>query len=99
MDLIGEALGQGIKLVIIPVERLAEDFFQLKTQLAGQIVQKFINYQIRLVVLGDISQDVEQSTALRGCVYETNRGNHVWLLADRQALDERLKLAQTQVSR
>lgn len=39
-DLIGEAFSSGAKLVLVPVERLTEDFFQLKTTLAGQIIQK-----------------------------------------------------------
>lgn len=94
LDLIGEALQQGTGLVLVPVERLEEDFFQLKTRLAGQIIQKFVTYRLRLVILGDISRHVAQSLALRDFVYEANRGNHVWFLTSLQELNERLKRSQ-----
>ena len=90
LDLIGDALQEGIKLVLVPVERLDENFFQLKTGLAGQIVQKFVQYRIRLVILGDISQYVTQSKSFRAFVYEANRGNQVWFMTNLEELSERL---------
>ena len=56
LDLIGGAMSSGAELILVPVERLAEDFFYLKTGLAGQIMQKCVTYRRRLVILGDISQ-------------------------------------------
>ena len=44
LDLIGEALQLGASLILVPVERLDDDFFQLKTRLAGHILQKFVTY-------------------------------------------------------
>jgi hypothetical protein len=96
LDLIGEAMSSGAELVLIPVERLAEEFFHLKTGLAGQIMQKFVLYRRRLVILGDISGSVAQSRALRDFVYETNRGNQVWFLATLQELHARLRRPQEQ---
>lgn len=90
LDLIGEARSSGAELVLVPVERLTEDFFQLKTGLAGQIIQKFVTYRVRLVILGDISQHVAQSRALHDFVYEANRGNQVWFMTNLQELNERL---------
>lgn len=95
LDLIGEALQQGIRLVLVPVERLADGSFQLKTGLAGQIVQKFVTYRLQLVVLGDISQYVARSHSFKDFAYESNRGTQVWFLADLQELDERLKQMHT----
>jgi hypothetical protein len=91
LDLIGEAMYSGAELILVPVERLTEDFFHLKTGLAGQIMQKFVTYRRHLVILGDISEHVAQSRALRDFVYETNRGNQVWFLTSLQELDLRLK--------
>lgn len=91
LDLIGEAMFSGAQMVLVPMERLAEEFFQLKTGLAGQIMQKFVLYRRRLVILGDISGYVAQSRALRDLVYETNRGNQIWFLTTLQELHERLK--------
>ena len=90
LDLISEAIQQGTKWILVPVERLEDDFFQLKTRLAGEIIQKFVTYKRRLVILGDISGHVAQSRALKDFVYETNRGTQVWFLTDLQELDERL---------
>jgi len=91
VDLIGEAISSGARMIVVPVGRLEEDFFQLKNGLAGHFIQKFVTYRRRLVILGDISQYVAQSRALRDFVYETNRGNQVWFITNMQALDERLK--------
>lgn len=89
-DLIGSALSQGASVVVVPVERLTEDFFRLRTGIAGQILQKFVNYRLVLAVLGDVSTHVAASTALRDFVYEANRGRHTWFLPNLEALDERL---------
>ena len=94
LDLISEAMSFGAELILVPVERLEEDFFQLKTGLAGHIIQKFVTYQRRLVILGDISHHVAQSRALRDFVYEANRGNQVWFMTNLQELNEHLNCTQ-----
>ena len=94
LDLIGEAIQQGVEWILVPVERLEDDFFQLKTRLAGHIIQKFVTYRRRLVILGDISRHVAQSSALKAFVYETNRGAQVWFLKDLEELAERLNYLQ-----
>src|SRR4051794_37197858 len=84
LDLIGAALYRA-EVVAVPVRRLDERFFVLRTGLAGEIMQKFANYRIRLAVVGDVSAHVAASTALRDLVVEANRGEQVWFVAD---LDE-----------
>jgi hypothetical protein len=71
VDLIAEA--QGADLIAIPVERLDPDFFQLRTGVAGQILQKFATYGRRVAIVGDISRQVEESRALHDFVAEANR--------------------------
>jgi hypothetical protein len=90
VDIVGEALSQRCKLVVLPIERLDEAFFSLKTRIAGEIIQKFVNYELRLAIVGDVARHVEASTALRDFVLETNRGRQVWFVADRAELDRRL---------
>jgi hypothetical protein len=90
LDLIGLALEHGAELVVIPVERLDDRFFDLSSRLAGEIVQKFVNYRLRLVIVGDIGKHLEASSALRDFVRETNGGRQLWFLADLAALDARL---------
>ncbi len=95
LDLIGEAMQYGTKFVLVPVERLDDDFFQLKTGFAGQVVQKFVTYRLHLVILGDISQYVAQSRSFRDFVYEANRGNSVWFMTNLEELHGRLRAHST----
>ena len=47
---------------------------------------------LRLAVIGDISEQLAASNALRDFVWESNRGDQIWFLADEDALDEKLAL-------
>jgi hypothetical protein len=91
LDLIGDAFGQEAQLVCVPAERVGEEFFRLRSGVAGAIVQKFANYRLRLAVVGDISRHVADSSALRDFVYESNQGGQLWFLPDDDALRERLR--------
>ncbi|WBO62252.1 DUF4180 domain-containing protein [Streptomyces camelliae] len=91
LDLIGDAFGQEAELVVVPVERISDEFFRLRSGVAGDVVQKFVNYRLRLAVLGDISAHVAASDALRDFVYESNQGSQLWFVADAAELDERLR--------
>ena len=96
VDLIAQSFEHHPDLVVIPVERFDEGFFTLSTRIAGEIVQKFVNYQMRLAIIGDIARHLEASSALRDYVRETNRGRQVWFVADLDELDAQLKrVAQT----
>ena len=73
----------------IPVERLGPDFFNLSTRIAGEVIQKLVNYRFKLAVVGDVSRFVAGSNALRDFVVESNRGQHVWFVEDLAALEVR----------
>lgn len=90
LDLIGDALGCQADVVAVPVERLADDFFSLRSGIAGEVVQKFVNYRLRLVVVGSIVSSVANSDAFRDFVREANRGNQLWFVPDRAGLGQRL---------
>lgn len=89
-DLIGDAWAQQAELVIIPSSRLKAAFFDLSSGLAGELLQKFVNYSIRLVILGDVSAYTASSTALRNFVAESNRGQAIWFVNDLDELGVRL---------
>ncbi|MEV6929039.1 DUF4180 domain-containing protein [Dactylosporangium sp. NPDC051485] len=89
-DLVGAALSHGVDLVVIPAHRLTDDFYVLRTGVAGDILQKLVNYHLRLAVIGDISAHVAASTALRDLIRESNRGRNAWFLPDRESLAARL---------
>ena len=76
--------------VVIPVECLNDEFFQLKTRIAGELIQKFVQYRRQLVIVGDISRHLAESSALRAFVAESNRGKEVWFLASLDDLEQRL---------
>jgi hypothetical protein len=78
VELVGEALGQRADVVVVPAERLTDDFFELGTGVAGEIAQKFVNYRLRLAIVGDISRQVDDSGSLSAWVAESNRGSHLW---------------------
>ncbi len=90
IEIISEAAAHNADVIVIPVERLSEDFFQLKTRLAGEILQKFVTYRKRIVILGDISKQLSGSSALRDLVYECNAGREVWFLTSLNELDQKL---------
>lgn len=89
-DLIGNAWINHVSLIAIPVARLDPLFFDLSSLLAGEITQKLVNYQVKLAVIGDISEFLAASTALGDFVWESNRGEHVWFLPNETALETKL---------
>ena len=81
LDLIQEAFAQKASVLVVPVPRLDPAFFQLRSGLAGEFVQKIVNYQLKLVIVGDISVQVAASDALRDFVREANRGQTIFFVS------------------
>ena len=90
LDVIGQAWGHEADMVVIPVSRLDDSFFTLSTGVAGDVMQKFANYQLPLAVIGSIAHQAGASSALRALVSESNRGAQVWFLDSLDQLAERL---------
>ncbi|HKJ84957.1 MAG TPA: DUF4180 domain-containing protein [Spirochaetia bacterium] len=67
------------RAVVVHAVNLADDFFSLKTGLAGAILQKISNYRFRLAIVGDFAQP--ESDALRDFIRESNRGGQVLFVA------------------
>jgi hypothetical protein len=93
VELIGKAFEHRASVILVPAECLDDDFFRLSTRIAGELIQKFVQYRQRLVIVGDISRHLAESSALRAFVLEANRGKEVWFLATREEIDERLARA------
>lgn len=89
-DIIGEAFAANVRIVAIPLARLPANFLDLRARLAGEVLQKFVNYGLRVAIVGDVSQAAATSTALRDFIRESNRGRHVWFVPDLEALSTRL---------
>lgn len=68
--------------IAIYKEAIAEDFFKLSTGLAGEILQKFVNYSKKLAIIGDFSN--YSSKALKDFMYECNKGNQIFFAENEQ---------------
>ncbi|HEY8373608.1 MAG TPA: DUF4180 domain-containing protein [Pseudonocardiaceae bacterium] len=89
-DLIAQAWQHEARWVAVPVTGIAADFFRLRTGVAGQVVQKFVNYRIGLAVVGDLTAHLDGSRALTDFVRECNQGSQTWFVADLEELHRRL---------
>ncbi|MCC2309269.1 DUF4180 domain-containing protein [Cellulomonas chengniuliangii] len=89
-DLIGNAWAAQADLVAVPVSRLDPEFFRLRSGMAGEILQKAVNYHLQIAVVGDISEHLAASEALRAFVAESNRGQHAWFVPDEAALEAQI---------
>jgi hypothetical protein len=88
-DFLAEAWAQEADMLAIPTARLGEGFFDLQTGLAGEVGQKFANYRMPLVIIGDLTQWIAKSRAFRDYVREANAGSGLWFVADQAALVEK----------
>jgi hypothetical protein len=75
--------------IVLDGDALDPAFFELRTGLAGEILQKVSNYRKRLAILGDFAST--PSKALRDFIYESNRTGQVVFAADLESAIELLR--------
>ncbi len=75
-------------LIVLNKEAIIEDFFRLSTGLAGEILQKFINYYMKLAIVGDFSHYT--SKPLKDFIYESNQGNCIFFTSSEDEAVEKL---------
>lgn len=71
----------GSKDIVIPKQLVVEDFFVLSTGLAGEILQKYVNYGGRMAIYGDYSRYT--SKPLKDFMYESNKGRDFFFVSTR----------------
>lgn len=69
----------GTKNIVIDKKLIVEDFFILSKGLAGEILQKYVNYGGRIAIYGDYSHYT--SKPLKDFIYESNKGKDVFFVA------------------
>lgn len=75
----------GAAKIVIDKKAVAEDFFILSTGMAGEILQKFINYHVKAAIWGDYSRYT--SKPLKDFIYESNYGKDFFFVAtDRKSV-------------
>ena len=89
-DLMAEAFGEGATMVAIPAGRLEPAFFDLRSGVAGDILQVSANYRIRLAIVGDLPEPAASSAAFAALVRESNAGTQHWFVASLDVLRARL---------
>jgi hypothetical protein len=80
LDLMAEAGSNGCSSLIVSSNSLNAGFFDLKTGIAGEILQKFSNYRVRLAIIGDFT--LFKSNSLRDFIRECNRGGFIIFCED-----------------
>jgi hypothetical protein len=75
--------------MVINKEAISEDFFKLSTGLAGEVVQKFVNYRFRVAIVGDFSKYT--SKPLRDYMYECNNGKHLFFVSSEEEAIQKLE--------
>ena len=74
--------------IAINKEAIVEDFFILSTRLAGEILQKFVNYGVRFAIYGDFSKYTSKS--FKDFVFESNKGKDIYFQSDVSLAVEKL---------
>ena len=69
----------GTKNIVIDKKLVAEDFFILSKGLAGEILQKYVNYGGRIAIYGDYS--LNTSKPLKDFINESNMGKDGFFVA------------------
>ena len=84
MDLLASARYEtGCSAIVLFKEQLDEAFFRLSTGLAGEVLQKFVNYQMKLAIVGDFSGYA--SKPLQDFIRESNEGRQICFQPDEAA--------------
>jgi hypothetical protein len=71
LDLLGTLYYDGFDGIIIHAENITPSFFDLRTGIAGEILQKYSNYRMRLAVVGDFSKYSGKS--MKAFISESNK--------------------------
>ncbi|MFY9171960.1 MAG: DUF4180 domain-containing protein [Petrimonas mucosa] len=71
LNLLGTLYYQGFDKIILHEKNITPDFFDLKSGIAGEILQKFSNYRVRLAIVGDFTK--YGSRSLKDFIVESNK--------------------------
>ncbi|RZK57403.1 MAG: DUF4180 domain-containing protein [Pedobacter sp.] len=75
LDLLGNLYYQDFDKIIIYEKNITPDFFDLKTGIAGEILQKFSNYRVQLAIIGDFEKF--ESKSIKDFIFESNKSKHI----------------------
>lgn len=76
--------------IVLDKNTICEEFFRLSSGIAGEVLQKFINYHTKLAIIGDFSKYT--SKPLHDFIYECNKGNDIFFVGNLDQAIEKLEL-------
>lgn len=82
----------GAERIVLDKHAICGDFFILSTGIAGEILQKLINYHVKMAVYGDYSHYT--SKPLKDFIYESNCGKDFFFVSTREEAIQKLIEAQ-----
>jgi hypothetical protein len=82
LDVMAEAGYMGSDKLIFHEKNIGSDFFDLKSRLAGEILQKFSNYRVQLAIVADLTKYTSKS--LRDFMRESNMLGRVFFVPSRE---------------
>ncbi|MDR2651529.1 MAG: DUF4180 domain-containing protein [Prevotellaceae bacterium] len=77
----------GCCAIIVKKENIINDFFNLSTGIAGEILQKFSTYDMRMAIVGNFENI--KSKALNDFIYESNKIKRIIFV---KTIEEALKI-------
>ncbi len=75
LDMMAECNYRGSNKIILNIKNIIPEFFDLKTGIAGEILQKFSNYGVYLAITGSFEKFTSKS--LRSFILESNKQKQV----------------------
>ena len=78
----------GTKNIVLDKRLIAQEFFILSSGLAGEVLQKFVNYGVRCAIYGDFSGYT--SKPLHDFIYECNKGKDIFFVGTKEEAVEML---------
>ena len=66
--------------ILLHKKNICDDFFDLKTGLAGGVLQKFSNYRVQLAIIGEFNS--HNSKSLNDFIKESNKGRQILFVED-----------------
>ncbi|HEX9063117.1 MAG TPA: DUF4180 domain-containing protein [Clostridia bacterium] len=86
VDLVSLCGEHDTNLLMLNSEAISNDFFRLKTGIAGKVLQKFVNYYIKAAAV--ISDERVNTGKFREMASEANKGNHFRVFADKEQAEK-----------
>jgi hypothetical protein len=89
LDLMANCNYLGAYKIIVREKNILPAFFDLKTGLAGEILQKFSTYKVQLAIVGDFTK--YSSKSLRDFIYESNKTGQIYFVNSVEEAKEKLQ--------